>query len=848
MGARAEPRVPAGARRARRAAAGAIGERDEEERCATFLARLRPAGRARARARAERPSEARPWPTAGERPSSSSAPASPASPARRALRAAPGCASGCSTAAAGSAGRMALRQERLGGGRARRRHRRLVLHRLRPRVRRRSSTGGTPRASPGRGPTRWPCCGRGGAAPAGARARCAGPRPRAAALVEDLAARARRRERTRGRAGGRDARGAPSARGRRRAGRRAWCSRCRSRRRRDCSPMPLAGRLGSRPGLDWCADADGVGPAGTAAAGGPRARRRVRRRVRGRSTGVADDGRRRGDGAARARRSHSTPTLRGSGGSTTPRRGVAGAVLAELGGAAGRAPAPGVPPAAVRRAPDAGRWPRPRAPRTRPVRARRRTCRSASAATVGAEAARRAGLALGRRARRGARRAPAADAPALPCASAALPLVGSRIGRTSRPTLTQETCCMPAIVLVGAQWGDEGKGKATDLLGSRVDYVVKFNGGNNAGHTVVIGDEKYALHLLPSRHPHARRASRSSATASSSTSRCCSRSSTRSSARGVDTSRLLGQRQRARHRAVQPHARQGHRALPRQAPDRHHRPRHRPDVRRQDEPRRHPRAGPVRREDPAPEGRGRPRARRTTCSSRSTTAARSPSTRSSRSCCRTPTGCARWSPTPRCCCNQALDDGKTVLLEGGQATHARRRPRHLPVRHVVERRPPAARAPARASRRPASTGSSRSSRRTRPASARARSRPSCSTTTASGCAQTAPSSAPRPAGRAAAAGTTPSIARYAARDQRRHRLRAHQARRAHRPRDDPGLRRLRRRRRPPRRDADDADRLPPRRCRSTRSFAGWSEDITGARTLRGPAEERAGLRAARSRR
>ncbi|MCI2237178.1 adenylosuccinate synthase [Paenibacillus sp. TRM 82003] len=57
---------------------------------------------------------------------------------------------------------------------------------------------------------------------------------------------------------------------------------------------------------------------------------------------------------------------------------------------------------------------------------------------------------------------------------------------------------MPAIVLIGAQWGDEGKGKATDALGARVDYVVKFNGGNNAGHTVVVGDEKYALHLLPS--------------------------------------------------------------------------------------------------------------------------------------------------------------------------------------------------------------------------------------------------------------------------------------------------------------------------------------------------------------
>ncbi|MEN9741328.1 MAG: putative adenylosuccinate synthetase [Actinomycetota bacterium] len=57
---------------------------------------------------------------------------------------------------------------------------------------------------------------------------------------------------------------------------------------------------------------------------------------------------------------------------------------------------------------------------------------------------------------------------------------------------------MPAVVLVGAQWGDEGKGKATDLLGGRVDYVVRYQGGNNAGHTVVIGDKKFALHLLPS--------------------------------------------------------------------------------------------------------------------------------------------------------------------------------------------------------------------------------------------------------------------------------------------------------------------------------------------------------------
>ncbi|WP_067779211.1 adenylosuccinate synthase [Actinomyces vulturis] len=56
---------------------------------------------------------------------------------------------------------------------------------------------------------------------------------------------------------------------------------------------------------------------------------------------------------------------------------------------------------------------------------------------------------------------------------------------------------MPAVVVVGTQWGDEGKGKATDQFGQNVDYVVKFNGGNNAGHTVVIDGEKFAFHLLP---------------------------------------------------------------------------------------------------------------------------------------------------------------------------------------------------------------------------------------------------------------------------------------------------------------------------------------------------------------
>ena len=56
---------------------------------------------------------------------------------------------------------------------------------------------------------------------------------------------------------------------------------------------------------------------------------------------------------------------------------------------------------------------------------------------------------------------------------------------------------MATAMVIGTQWGDEGKGKATDQLGTRAEYVVKYNGGNNAGHTVVVDGEKFALHLLP---------------------------------------------------------------------------------------------------------------------------------------------------------------------------------------------------------------------------------------------------------------------------------------------------------------------------------------------------------------
>src|SRR3954464_1768425 len=57
---------------------------------------------------------------------------------------------------------------------------------------------------------------------------------------------------------------------------------------------------------------------------------------------------------------------------------------------------------------------------------------------------------------------------------------------------------MPNVVIVGAQWGDEGKGKVVDVLTERADVVVRYQGGNNAGHTLVVKGEKTVLHLIPS--------------------------------------------------------------------------------------------------------------------------------------------------------------------------------------------------------------------------------------------------------------------------------------------------------------------------------------------------------------
>ena len=56
---------------------------------------------------------------------------------------------------------------------------------------------------------------------------------------------------------------------------------------------------------------------------------------------------------------------------------------------------------------------------------------------------------------------------------------------------------MPATVVIGAQWGDEGKGKVVDLLAERSDVVARYQGGNNAGHTIVADEQVYTLHLVP---------------------------------------------------------------------------------------------------------------------------------------------------------------------------------------------------------------------------------------------------------------------------------------------------------------------------------------------------------------
>ena len=161
---------------------------------------------------------------------------------------------------------------------------------------------------------------------------------------------------------------------------------------------------------------------------------------------------------------------------------------------------------------------------------------------------------------------------------------------------------MPGIVIVGAQWGDEGKGKITDLLAERSDAVVRFQGGNNAGHTIVRDGETWKLHLMPSGilYPGKLCIIGNGVVIDP---KVLTDELDELRARGVDTS---GLRISANAHMIMPYhlllddageAKLG------KLQDRHDATRHRPLLRRQGVAHRHPRAGPARREDPQAEDR-----------------------------------------------------------------------------------------------------------------------------------------------------------------------------------------------------------------------------------------------------
>ena len=162
---------------------------------------------------------------------------------------------------------------------------------------------------------------------------------------------------------------------------------------------------------------------------------------------------------------------------------------------------------------------------------------------------------------------------------------------------------MPATVIVGAQWGDEGKGKIVDLLAQDSDLVCRYQGGPNAGHTIVVDGETYKIRHDPVRDPVRGQDSASSERAASSTRGVLVEEIDDLEARGISTEglRLSGNAHLIMPWHVAIDWRQ--RAAPRPAADRDDAARHRAGVRGQGGAARHPRPGRPRPEDPAPEDR-----------------------------------------------------------------------------------------------------------------------------------------------------------------------------------------------------------------------------------------------------
>ena len=233
---------------------------------------------------------------------------------------------------------------------------------------------------------------------------------------------------------------------------------------------------------------------------------------------------------------------------------------------------------------------------------------------------------------------------------------------------------MPNVVVVGAQWGDEGKGKVVDLLTEHAQVVVRFQGGNNAGHTLVVGGEKTVLHLIPTGILHAGKT-------------CVIGNGVvldpavlvaeidALRARGVIRSeaQLVVSESRARHLSLAQAARRPAGEGPRRRADRHHRPRHRAGLRGQGGAPRHPGPRPARRRPPR-SGRWRSGSPQRWTSSGSSPGAPGPSCRRSTprpspvSTPRSAPGCGRTCGDASLYLHGEARAGARILFEGAQGT------------------------------------------------------------------------------------------------------------------------------------------------------------------------------------
>ena len=153
---------------------------------------------------------------------------------------------------------------------------------------------------------------------------------------------------------------------------------------------------------------------------------------------------------------------------------------------------------------------------------------------------------------------------------------------------------MANVAVIGAQWGDEGKGKVVDWLASRADIVVRFQGGHNAGHTLVVGNETYKLSLLPSGLVRGKLGIIGNGVVVDPEALLAEIAKVRAQGLDRDARHAAHRRERDADPAAAPGDRPGPRGGARRPQDRHHRPRHRPGLRGQGGAPRHPRRRPGR--------------------------------------------------------------------------------------------------------------------------------------------------------------------------------------------------------------------------------------------------------------